>query len=123
MKTLLLLAALAGLRRFYPRHFNLVGITVDMGFPGGTDFSPIRQFCEELEVPYIVSPTQIYEVVFEVRKEPNPCSLCAKMRRGALHNAAKAAGCSSVALGHHFDDVVDTFMLQAQDLIINLTLL
>ncbi len=109
--SLTLLAALAELRRFYPKHFEVVGVTVDMGFPGGTDFSAVQAFCDELSVSFHVFPTQIYDIVFNARKEASPCSLCAKMRRGALHNAAKELGCNRVALGHHFDDVVDTFML------------
>ena len=75
------------------------------------DFEPIKKLCAELDVPYHIVPTEIYKIIFEVRKEKNPCSLCAKMRRGALHTAAKELGCTSVALGHHFDDVVETFML------------
>ena len=108
--SLTLLYALAGLRRFYPKKFELVAITVDMGFEG-MDFTPIRELCDKLDVPYIVAKTEISHIIFDVRKEKNPCSLCAKMRRGALHNAAKEAGCNVVALGHHFDDVVETFML------------
>jgi tRNA(Ile)-lysidine synthase TilS/MesJ len=108
--SLTLLHALAGLRRFYPKRFELVAITVDMGFEG-MDFTPIPELCERLDVPYIIAKTEISRIIFDVRKEKNPCSLCAKMRRGALHNAAKEAGCNVVALGHHFDDVVETFML------------
>lgn len=109
--SLTLLHAMAGLKRFYPIPFELMAITVDMGFPGGTDFSPIAELCASLGVPYKVVPSEIAKIIFEVRKEPNPCSLCAKLRRGALHNAAKAEGCTTVALGHHFDDAVETFML------------
>ena len=108
--SLTLLAALAALRRFYPAKFDLVGITVDMGFPG-VDLSPIAEFCRALNVPFIVEKTDIAKVIFEIRKESNPCSLCAKMRRGALHARAKAEGCNKIALGHHFDDAVETFML------------
>ena len=108
--SLALLAALAGLRRFYPHPFTLMAISVDMGLPGA-DYTGIEAFCRELDVPYHVIPTQISEIIFDVRKEPNPCSLCAKMRRGALHKAAKALGCNKVALGHHFDDVIETFLL------------
>ncbi len=108
--SLTLLCALAELRRFYPQRFELCAVTVDMGFEG-MDLSGIRELCEELDVPYHVIPTQIATVIFDVRKEKNPCSLCAKMRRGALYNGAKALGCNKVALGHHFDDVVETFML------------
>ena len=108
--SLALLCALADLRRFYPKKFELCAITVDMGFEGA-DFSAIKALCDELDVPYTVVPTQISKIIFDVRKEKNPCSLCAKMRRGALHTAAKELGCNTVALGHHFDDVVETFML------------
>lgn len=108
--SLTLLCALASLRRFYPKSFDLVAVTVDMGFEGA-DFSAISDLCATLSVPYHVIPTQISKVVFDVRKEKNPCSLCAKMRRGALYRGAKDLGCDSVALGHHFDDVVETFML------------
>ena len=108
--SLTLLCAMAELRRFYPVPFELIAITIDMGFEG-VDFGSIRALCEELDVPYHVIPTEISHIIFDVRKESNPCSLCAKMRRGALHNAAKELGCTSVALGHHFDDAVETFML------------
>ena len=109
--SLTLLCAMAYLRRFYPKKFELIAITIDMGFEGGMDFTPIKELCEKLDVPYHIIPTEISKIIFDVRKESNPCSLCAKMRRGALHNAAKELGCTSVALGHHFDDVVETFML------------
>jgi tRNA(Ile)-lysidine synthase TilS/MesJ len=109
--SLTLLCALAHLRRFYPVPFEVVAVTVDMGFAGGMDFSGIQKLCDELEVEYHIVPTDIYKVIFEIRKESNPCALCAKMRRGALNNYAKSIGCTTVALGHHFDDVVDTFML------------
>ncbi len=108
--SLTLLCALAQLRIFYPKKFELCAITVDMGFEG-TDFSPIKKLCEELNVEYHIVPTQISKVIFEVRKEKNPCSLCAKMRRGALYGYAAEIGFNKVALGHHFDDVVETFML------------
>lgn len=110
--SLTLLYVLARLRRFYPVPFELSAITVDMGF-GGTagDYSGIAALCQSLDVPYRVVPSDIAEIVFNIRKEPNPCSLCAKLRRGALHNAARADGCTAVALGHHFDDAVETFML------------
>ena len=109
--SLTLLCALAGLRRFYPKKFDLIAVTVDMGFEPKQDLSPIAALCSELGVEYHVVPSEIYKIIFQTRKEKNPCSLCAKMRRGALHNAAKELGCTSVALGHHFDDVVETFML------------
>ncbi len=108
--SLTLLCAMAELRRFYPIPFDLIAITVDMGFDG-SDFSTIADFCRELDVPYHVVKTEIAKIIFDTRKEKNPCSLCAKMRRGALNNAAKELGCTTVALGHHFDDAVETFML------------
>lgn len=109
--SLTLLCALADLRRFYPQKFDLCAITVDMGFSTPMDFSAIQALCDRLEVPYHITKTEIAKIIFDVRKESNPCSLCAKMRRGVLHNTAKELGCNRVALGHHFDDVVDTFML------------
>ena len=105
-----LLAALASLRRFYPNRFELYGVTISMGFPD-VDYKPLEDFCESLEVPFTLKETQLAHVIFDVRKENNPCSLCAKMRRGILHDAAKELGCNKVALGHHFDDTVNTFML------------
>ncbi len=108
--SLTLLLALAELRRFYPHPFTLRAITVDMGFPG-SDYSMIAALCEEYGIPYDVVKTDIAKIIFEDRKEPNPCSLCARMRRGVLNGAAKERGCTKVALGHHFDDAVETFML------------
>lgn len=108
--SLALLAALARLRAFYPKKFEVVAITLEMGY-AEMDFSPVGALCDELGVEYIRIPTQIAQIIFDIRKEENPCALCAKMRRGALHEAAKAAGCKKVALGHHFDDVVETYML------------
>lgn len=110
--SLALLCAMARIRQFYPIPFELTAITVDMGFDGKPgDFSGIRELCASLDVPYRIVPSEISHIIFDVRKEQNPCSLCAKLRRGALHNAAKADGCTTVALGHHFDDAVETFML------------
>jgi tRNA(Ile)-lysidine synthase TilS/MesJ len=108
--SLALLAGLAGLRHFYPKSFELVALTVDMGFDG-VDFSAIEALCRELNVPYHVKKTEIAQIIFDIRKEKNPCSLCAKMRRGVLHSTAKELGCNKIAFGHHFDDVVETFML------------
>ncbi len=110
--SLSLLCALARLRQFYPVPFELSAITVDMGFGGVPgDFTGIQNLCAHLNVPYRVVPSNIAEIVFDIRHESNPCSLCAKLRRGALHNAARESGCTAVALGHHFDDAVETFML------------
>lgn len=108
--SLALLSALARLRLFYPKKFDVVAITVDMGFEGG-DYSPIQDFCKTLGVEYVIERTEIAKIIFDVRKESNPCSLCAKMRRGSLHAAAVNAGCNKVALGHHYDDAVETFMM------------
>ena len=105
-----LLAALSELRRYYPIPFDLCAITVDMGFKE-SDFSPIASYCDKIGVEYRVEKTDIAEIIFDIRKEPNPCSLCSKMRRGVLHATAKEMGADRVALGHHFDDAVDTFML------------
>lgn len=108
--SLSLLTALAQLRKFYPKHFEIMGISIDMGLPD-MDFSPVADYCRELDVEYRIIPTDISNIIFNIRRESNPCSLCAKMRRGALNKAAAELGCNKVALGHHFDDVVETFML------------
>ena len=107
--SLALLYALAKLRMFYPKKFELCAVTLDMGF--GMDFTPVADLCKELEVEYVLKHTDIAEIIFDIRKEPSPCSLCAKMRRGALHDAALELGSHKVALGHHNDDALDTFML------------
>ena len=110
--SLLLLKALCMYRRFAAQSFSVKAITIDARFGGkDTDVSYISEMCAALEVPHIVVPTDIGQIVFDVRKEPNPCSLCAKMRRGALIDAAKEAGCNVIALGHNNDDVVETFMM------------
>lgn len=108
--SLALLATLAEMRRFYPKKYDIVAVTVDMGFEGA-DFSYIQKFCDSLGVKYVVEPTQIAKIIFDVRQESNPCSLCAKMRRGSLHAAAVREGCNKVALGHHYDDAIETFMM------------
>lgn len=107
--SLVLLAALARLKAFYPVPFELEALTVDMG--GGMDFGPVAAYCAGLRVPYTRLETDIFEIIFELRREKNPCSLCAKMRRGALHGAMKERGLNKIALGHHFDDAVETFFL------------
>lgn len=107
-----LLAAMANLRRFYPAKFELVAITLDPRFGGiDGDYTEIEALCKKLDVEYIIKRTQLAEVIFDIRKESNPCSLCARMRRGALHDAAKEAGCNKIALGHHLDDVAETFIM------------
>ena len=108
--SLALLAGLWNLKMFYPKHFDICAITVDMGFEG-SDFSAVKSFCESMDIEYRIVDTDIAKIIFDIRKESNPCSLCAKMRRGVLHDNAKDMGCNKIALGHHFDDVVDTFMM------------
>lgn len=116
--SLVLLMALSQLQKFLPRHFDIVAITVDMGFhtceaaySDKCTHSEIRELCNSLGVEYIVKETELAHIIFDVRKESNPCSLCSRMRRGILHDTAKEAGCNKVALGHHYDDAVETFML------------
>ena len=105
-----LMLALNSLKRFYPKKFELIAITVSMGFEN-TDFSPIYSLCEREKIEYVIEETKIGEIVFNVRKETNPCSLCSKMRSGALNDAAIRLGCNKVALGHHYDEVVETFFM------------
>ena len=108
--SMLLLAALRQLQSYYPKRFELGAITIELGFEG-MDFTPVKRFCEERGIEYTCVKTDIKEVVFDVRQEDNPCSLCAKMRRGALNNTLRARGMNKLALGHHFDDAVETFMM------------
>jgi len=112
--SLILLAALAKLRDFYPVPFTVEAITLDMGAADGRpgmDFSPIARFCEELDVPYTIIKSEIQHIIFDLRKEKNPCSMCAKMRRGALNNAIQDLGITKIALGHHYDDAIETFFM------------
>lgn len=108
--SLLLLEALARYRRFPGKDFSLHAITVDMGLEP-FDPAPIRALCDALEVPYTVLDTDIAKIIFDLRREENPCALCARMRRGALLDAAQAAGCTKVALGHHREDAVETLFM------------
>lgn len=108
--SLTLLYALHELQRFYPRHFELHAFTVDLGF-GIQDFGTIKALCDDFCVPYTVIPTDISKIVFETRRESNPCSLCAKLRKGALNQEAKASGCTKVAYAHHKDDIIETMLL------------
>lgn len=109
--SLTLLYALHGLQRFYPQHFELHAVTVDLGFQN-LDLSRIESICRnELQIPYTIVKTDIADVIFEQRKEANPCSLCAKMRKGALNDAIKKEGCNKVAYAHHKDDVVETMLM------------
>ena len=108
--SLTLLYALHGLQRFYPEKFDLEAITVDLGNPD-FDLSHIRHLCETMQIHYTVVKTEIAQIVFEERKEKNPCSLCAKMRKGALNDAVKKLGCNKIAYAHHKDDIVETMMM------------
>ena len=108
--SLALLQLLCAYQKFSEHAFELCAVTVDMGF-ADSDFSPVEKFCEELGVNYRREKTDIAEIIFDVRKEKNPCSLCAKMRRGALNSVINEMGYNKLALGHHKNDVVDTFML------------
>ena len=108
--SLVLLLALRHLQSYYPKAFRLEAVTLDLGFEG-MDFSPIAQLCAEIGVEYTLIKTDIREIVFDIRREENPCSLCSKMRRGALNDAIKARGLNKLALGHHFDDAVETFFM------------
>ncbi|WP_329887188.1 tRNA 2-thiocytidine biosynthesis TtcA family protein [Pseudoramibacter faecis] len=105
-----LLAAMARYQKFSPIPFELEAITLDAGLEG-MDFSPIADYCRHINVPYTIKKSAITKVVFDIRQEKNPCALCARMRRGALHNLSKELGCNKIALGHHSDDVVETFFL------------
>ncbi len=108
--SLTLLCAMVALSRFHPKKFSVKALCIDAGFEGA-DFSPVIQLCEELEVPLNIVKTDIKQIVFDIRQEKCPCSLCARMRRGALHTAAKEMGCTTIALGHHYDDVIETFFM------------
>ena len=108
--SLTLLYALHGLKRFYPNHFELSAITVDLGYEQ-CDFTPIKELCQEIEIPYHIVKTDIAQILFEERKEKNPCSLCAKMRKGALNQAVKEIGCNKIAYAHHKDDIIETMIL------------
>lgn len=108
--SLCLLYALQALQRFYPKKFSLVAVTVDLGFDN-LNLEKIKELCESLNVEYEIVPTEIAKIVFQDRKESNPCSLCAKMRKGALNEAMKRHGCNKIAYAHHKDDVVETMLM------------
>ncbi len=107
--SLVLLRLLAALRSYHNKKFALQAITIDMGL--GMDYSGIEELCRELDVPYTIVKTEIGPIIFDYRKEKNPCSMCSKMRRGALNQALLDLDCNKLALGHHFDDAVETFMM------------
>lgn len=113
--SLILLKGLYLLKRFIGINYKIIAITLDPQFNGiKGDYSNIQHFCDEKGIEYIIKRTHIGEIVFDIRKEEHPCSLCARMRRGALHDTAKEAGCNKIALGHHRDDVVETFMMNLE---------
>ena len=105
-----LLVLLAEMKKFYLLPFTVEAFTVDMGL-AGMDFSPVAELCDRLEVPYHMIKTEIGPILFDYRKEKNPCSLCAKMRRGALGKAITEAGIHKIALGHHRDDAIETLLM------------
>ena len=107
--SLVLLKLLAGLQKYFDKPFQLEALTIDLGL--NMDYSGIQAFCDSLEVPYHIEHTQIAPIVFDARKEKNPCSMCAKMRRGALNQALLDHGFNKLALGHHYDDAVETFLM------------
>lgn len=108
--SLALLSALSAFQKFSDENFELISITIDQT-GGKENFDGLKKFCENLQVPLYIEKTDIFEVVFDERKEKNPCSLCAKMRRGTLNSKAKSLGCNKVALAHHCDDLIETFFL------------
>lgn len=108
--SLTLLYALHGLKRFYPKKFEIEAISVSVGFEG-MDLSPIASLCKELGVNYTIVDTEIKQIVFDERKETNPCSLCAKMRKGAFNDKALELGCNKIAYAHHKDDVIETLLM------------
>lgn len=108
--SLTLLYAMHGLKRFYPKKFEIHAVTVDLGFKN-LDLDKIKKICNQLDVPYTIVKTEIADIIFNERKESNPCSLCAKMRKGALNEAMKAAGCNKIAYGHHMDDMIETYLM------------
>lgn len=110
--SVVLLKGLIMLKRFIGIDYELTAVTLDPGFNGESgDYTPIAELCESNGIEYHIIPTQIGEIVFDVRKEANPCSLCARMRRGALHDATLAYNCNKIALGHNYDDAVETFIM------------
>lgn len=108
--SLVLLSALSLFKKFKLVNYDIIAVTIDI-YSGKEDYQHLKDFCESLGVEYIIEQTDIHDIVFNVRKESNPCSLCAKMRRGALNSVAKKYGCNKIALGHHLQDVIETFFL------------
>jgi tRNA(Ile)-lysidine synthase TilS/MesJ len=108
--SMVLLYGLKLFQNFSPVKYDLEAVTLSLGFDN-FDLSPVKEFCSKLDIPYTVKETQIAKIVFDIRKEKNPCSLCAKMRRGALHDVVKELNCNKIALGHHADDAIETLFL------------
>lgn len=108
--SLTLLASLARFQKFSPNKFELIAVAIDLT-GGKNEYSEIENFCREHDVEFKIIPSNVFEVVFDIRKEKNPCSLCANMRRGLLNSTAKELGCNKVALGHHKDDMIETFLI------------
>lgn len=108
--SLVLLKALKMFQRFGLYEYDIIAVTIDI-YSGKQDYSHLQKFCDELGVEFVVEQTDIHDIVFNERKEKNPCSLCAKMRRGALNSVAIKYGCNKIALGHHLQDVIETFFL------------
>ena len=108
--SLLLLCALAKLKEYYPKKFELEAVTLSMGFEG-MDFSPVGELCDRLGVHYELIESDFSHIIFESRNEKNPCSLCSKMRKGAINDTLRARGVNKLALGHHYDDAVETFLM------------
>ena len=111
--SLTLLYALQGLQKFYPKHFELEAVTVDLGYPG-FNLSPVEALCQKLQVPYTIVPTQIGKIVFEERQESNPCSLCAKLRKGAFNEKIKELGCNKLAYAHHVETMMLSLMYEGR---------
>ena len=109
--SLTLLYAMAEIRRFYPVHFELEAISVDLGFAEKVSYAPIEALCRDLRVNYTIVPSEVAEIVFNVRQESNPCSLCAKLRKGAFNTKARELGCNKIAYAHHKDDIVETLLM------------
>lgn len=108
--SVLMLMALSQLRRFYTESFEIKAITINSD-PAKNDYTPIKKLCDENDIEYSVVDSNIFEIIFDIRKEENPCALCAKMRRGMLHDEALRLGCNKIALGHNFNDAVETFLM------------
>lgn len=108
--SLALLYALSKLKNFYPASFDIIALTIDLGFEN-YDTTLLSQYAASLQVPYYVEKTQIADIVFRYRQEENPCSLCSRMRKGAFNERAKALGCNKIAYAHHKDDVLNSFLM------------